>query len=365
MYTASDVIEHLLDSVGGGAQDHSHRVLRQSVFHSYRDLITARDWRWHDTSEEVYINTVYFEHVLPWGVQSVDSITVDEPVGWDYVGSYLEPRDFTRVYNNTTWNASTPTIWTVDKKPGQDRYRVRVLAGWQHPVTATLTYRRRPKDIRYTGYEPTSRSGTASWPENSGIVTLDGGNINHLMVGSVVRVNGDTSFHPEGLTGMHPYTDEAVITIVGDNLTVLSPEGTNAEYSESKYIITDALDISPGMYTAMLSGAEMWTRRLLGKGVEQSAALYTRDLKAAFESDAVAVISGGPRKHGWGAYGVYGRGAGVGALWWLYIRPGEDQGTRDSNGGVGGPDAEGTCVLPNDNWGGRADTEFDSCGNEV
>ena len=140
---------------------------------------------------------------------------------------------------------------------------------------------------------------------------------------------------------MHPYTDEAVITTVDDNLTVLSPEGTNAEYSDSKYVITDALDISPGMYTAMLSGAEMWTQRLLGKGVEQSAALYTRDLKAAFESDAVAVISGGPRKHGWGAYGVYGRGAGVGALWWLYIRPGEDQGTRDSNGGVGGPDADG------------------------
>jgi hypothetical protein len=185
------------------------------------------------------------------------------------------------------------------------------------------------------------------------------------MVGSVIRVNGDTSFHPEGLTGMHPYTDEAVITIVDDNLAVLSPEGTNAAYPESKYVITDALDISPGMYTAMLSGAEMWTQRLLGKGVEQSAALYARDLKAAFESDAVAVISGGPRKHGWGAYGVYGRGAGVGALWWLYIRPGEDQGTRDSDGGVGGPNAEGTCVLPNDNWGGKADTEFDSCGNEV
>jgi hypothetical protein len=413
LYTSSDVIEHLLDSVGGGSQDHYHRVLRQAVFHAYRDLITARDWRWHETSEVVdLVNNVvitgtvsttsdlalitgqqvgdvylvnsnnhryqwdgtvwndigpqgYFEWTLPWGVQSVDSITVNDPVGWDYVSSYLEPRDFARLYNNTTYAGSTPAMWTVDKSPtAHDRYRLRVLAGWAAPTTGTITYRRRPKDIRYTGYEPGSRVGTAGWPANTLTVIGSGTSFQPLMEGAIIRVNGDTSFHPEGLTGMHPYTDEAVILEVVDatTLTVASPTGKNAGYVGSKYMITDALDLAPSMYTAMLSGAEMWTMRLLGKGMEQAFAMYNRDLRMAFESDAVAVISGGPRKHGWGPYGVYGHGDG-GSLWWLYIRPGADDGLYGP--GRGGPNADGTCDLACDETGGAADTVFDACGNEV
>ena len=193
MYTASDVIEHLLDSVGGGAQDHSHRVLRQAVFHAYRDLVTARDWRWYETSEQVSIDTVYFEHVLPWGVQSVDSIAMNEPVGWNYQAAYLEPRDFNRLYANTTWNSSTPAVWTVDKSTEAfDRYRVRVLQGYQWPATGTLTYRRRPRDLRYTGFEPNARKGLCSWNQEW-TASLTSNKWRENMVGCVLRIIDDTS----------------------------------------------------------------------------------------------------------------------------------------------------------------------------
>jgi len=381
MYTAQDVVEYLLDSTGGGAQDSYHRVLRQAVAHSYRELITAKDWRWYETSEEIDMNAVastdpygYYETTLPWGTQSVDSITVNEPVGWDYISSYLEPRDFNRLYNNSTWNSSSPAVWTVDKDPEyQDRYRVRILAGWQYPCTATLTYRRRPKDLRYTGYEPIAREGYCNLMNSSAHLYASEdpsdpqqlSNFRSDMVGAILRIRNDKTYHPESLQGLHPYESEAVIVQAnGPTADVKSPESI-PPYTRCKYTITDALDISPGMYTAMLSGAEVWVARLMNKDFQGLFEFYQRDLRIAFEADAVAVISGGERKHGYGPYGVYGTAGtyGWGGLWWLYIRPGEDGGTRDCGTGNGGPNQGGPCTVPCDVNGGKADTEFEECGN--
>ena len=416
MYTAFDCVSYLLDSTGGGAQDSYHRVLRQAVFHSYREVITAMNWRWYETSEAfdldddvVIKGTVptvedlpsdaemwdaylvsdknrryrlqpvrgwvdigphgYYEHLLPWGVQSVDSIAMNEPVGWNYQTAYLEPRDFSRLYANTTWNSSSPAVWTVDKSPlAFDRYRVRVLQGYQWPATGTMTYRRRPKDLRYTGFEPIARKGECSWNAQF-TATLSNNVWRDDMVGAVLRIRDDNVYHPESLTGIHPYEDEAVVYELIDgspsDAWVLSPTGKHALYNTCKYCITDALDISPGMYSAILSNAEMWVNRLTGKDYQTTFELYQKDLRLAFESDAVATISGTSRKHGYGPYGVYGNdgGYGYGSLWWLYIRPGSDGGVRGCNGGTGGPNADGTCELPCDVSGGTASTEFDDCGH--
>ena len=303
MYTASDAIYYLLDMTGGGAQDSYHRVLRQAVFNSYREVITATNWKWYETSEEFdmdvdgefkgTVKTVadlpsdandfdiylvssqnrryqkkpvrgwtdigpqgYYEHLLPWGVQSVDSIAMNEPVGWNYQAAYLEPRDFNRLYANTTWNSSTPAVWTVDKSPlAFDRYRVRVLQGYTWPATGTLTYRRRPRDLRYTGFEPNARKGLCSW-DQEWTASLTSNKWRENMVGCVLRIIDDTSYHPESLTGMHAYEDEGVIYDIQEgtdtDASILSPTGKHQTYNECKYIITDALDVSPGMYSCLL-----------------------------------------------------------------------------------------------------------------
>ena len=210
----------------------------------YREVITAMNWRWYETTEEfdmegnsqitgtvghvsdlpsdaevgdVYMVSSqnrryektpvrgwvdigpygYFEHLPPWGVQSVDSIAMNEPVGWNYQASYLEPRDFNRLYANTTWNSSSPAVWTVDKSPlAFDRYRVRVLQGHQWPATGTLTYRRRPRDLRYTGFEPNARKGLCSWNQEW-TASLSNNKWRENMVGCVLRIIDDTSYHPE------------------------------------------------------------------------------------------------------------------------------------------------------------------------
>ena len=178
----------------------------------------------------------YYEHLLPWGVQSVDSIAMNEPVGWNYQTAYLEPRDFSRLYANTTWNSSSPAVWTVDKSPlAFDRYRVRVLQGYQWPATGTLTYRRRPKDLRYTGFEPIARKGVCSWNAQF-TATLSSNVWRDVMVGAVLRIRDDKVYRPS-LPGIHPYEEEAVVYELLAALPdawVLSPTGKHALYDTCK-----------------------------------------------------------------------------------------------------------------------------------
>ena len=362
MQTASDAIEYLMSSVGGGAQDAEHRVLRQALFHAYRDLVTVREWRWYHATEELDVDTRYFVHILPWGVQSVDSVTTQEPTGSDWMAHYVSPRDFDRILHDQD-NYNSRLIWTISlSEVSPDRYALRILSGLGDIAgRVTLTYRRRPRDIRLTGYEPASRIGTVNWSgiEASGVGT----NFTNLMMGAVIRVSGDSAYHPEGLTGLHAYADEGLIYKIANStkLYAWSPAG-GMNYSGTKYIITDYLDLSPGMYSALLSGAEVWAARLLGKNIEGSVGVYGRDLRLAFESDAVSPLSG--RDYGCAGYSPY---------WWLYLRPGSDQGT--GGGGVGGPDANGVCPIkpPLDGgdsdgpWaynvdGGNAGTIYGDCG---
>lgn len=366
MYTAYDAVEYLMDSTGGGAQDAEHRVLRQAVFHAYRDLIGCRDWRWYETSEQIDIDRRYIVHTMPWGVQSIDSIVVNEPVGWDIMARYVEPRDFARAYNSD-WNELTDLIWTVERSEfSVDRYDLKILTGYGHtPNVGTLTYRRRPRDLRFSGWEPTSRQGEVTWTgaEARGANTAFSGQ----MLGAVIRVSGDPVYHPEGLAGIRPYLDEGLIyqVVSADKLYAWSPNGT-ISYTGSKYCVTDYLDISPGMYTALLSGAEYWASRLLGKDFAAAYSVYQSDLRMAFESDAVAVLSG--RRMGQCGYSW--------PFW--YLRPGSDQGVYGP--GTGGPNQDGTCPLNDDLSGGDADSEknnewsysvsggsaasqFDDCGN--
>ena len=370
MYTAYDAVSYLLDSTGGGSQDGYHRAIRSAVFNAYRDLVTAKSgWRWYETHEEIAIDQRYIAHTLPWGVQSVDSITLHEPVGWDMMGRYVTPRDFERIYNEQ-WNELVDLIWTVAPSATmKDRYDMRILSGYGFfPGMATLTYRRRPRDLRLTGWEPTSRQGTVSWAGSS--VTGSETSFNNHMVGAVIRVSGDSSYDPESLTGMHPYVDEGLIlNVTGQSMVVYSP--VEANYAGTKYHVTDYLDISPGMYTALLSGAEFWLARLMGKDYGTVNELYQRDLRIAFESDAVAVLEGRQLNRGQGWYYPF----------W-YLRPGTDQGVLGP--GTGGPNQDGTCALKPDVDGGDADssdepdetdeftgavsggnasTDFDDCGN--
>ena len=342
MYTSQDCVEYLLDSTGGGAQDSYHRAIRSAVHHAYRDLITARDWRWYETADTIQIDKRLVRHTLPWGTQSIDAITMSQPTGYDIMGKYVHPRDFQRILDQEDWNELIELVWTVAKSEiAPDRYELRILSGYGYtPGEATLTYRRRPRDLRLTGFEPTSRIGSVEVIGSEIIGT--GTAFNAHMSGAIIRFSDDRVHHPESLTGLHPYVGEALIYAVASptKLYAWSPVTTN--FAATKYTVSDYLDISPGMYSALLSGAEVWLARLMGKNIEGAVGIYGRDLRLAFESDAVAVLSG--RDIGYGGY-----------LGYWYLRPGFDQGVAGP--GVGGPNEDGTCPIKNPLSGGDADSD--------
>jgi hypothetical protein len=352
VYTAFDVVEYLLATTGGGAQDQEHRVLRQALFHAYREVVTARDWLWHHTSQRMSLSadadvTV---HTLPWGVQSVDSLHLNSP---ECIVDYVSQTEWERLAAGSGRNFVNP-VWSLFPSAfALDRWDVRVLSRSRRGSEATLTYRRRPRDLRLTGWEPSSRAGTVTI--SNGRVAGDKTQFGAMMVGAVLRVSGDTAYHPESLAGMHPYRDEAMITRVSGpaEMYVWSPAG-GLPYSGTKYIVTDYLDISPNMYTALLSCCECWAARLLGKDIGKAIAVYQRDLRMAFEGDAVAPISG--QRQMYGCYFPY---------WWFW---------GDGCGGVADPVAPCPAPQPADGGpaesltsgalnGGAADTTFNGCGS--
>jgi hypothetical protein len=355
VYTAFDAISYLMDSTGGGAQDQENRVLRQALFSAYRDLVSIRDWRWYQAEEQIDIcgQDTISRHTLPWGVTSVDSFQLPQT---GIIAEYLRPTEWSRLVH-LKFRGFCRIAWTViPSTQVPDRYDLCVYNGWASDSCVTVTYRRRPRDLRFTGWEPQTRTGTISWtgPEAMGTGTT----FTNLMVGSVLRVSADPKKHPESLTGMNAYSDEGLIYGVANTgkLYAHSPAGQMAYPEGTKFVITDYLDISPGMYTALLSGAEVWMARITGKNVEGASGVYGRDLRMAFESDAIAVLSG-QRNNGGGHAG----GGGYYALW--YLRPGVDQGT--TCGTTGGPNADGTCPIPSEINGGSSDTVYDSCGAPI
>lgn len=322
MYTAYDAIEYLLSSTGGGAQDQEHRVLRQGLFHAYRDLISVREWKWYHTMEQVPITSTDLIKTirLPWGVSSVDAVYIPQ---LRITAEYVSQTDWSRI-ETSPFQQLVRLAWTVLPSPEREGYYdLKLYNGYRYNEDVTLTYRRRPRDLRLTGWEPSSRAGTVTIAPTLGVlpgtyfvVTGTGTSFDARMAGAVIRVSGDASYHPEGLAGMHPYKTEAFITSVTNatSMAAHAPEVSTA-YSGSKYIVTDLLDISPTMYTALLSGAEVWVARLLGKNIEGAMGINARDLRLAFEADTLAPVSG--RRLSTGGYFSF----------W-YLRPGTDQGVQ-------------------------------------
>ena len=327
MYAAIDVIEYLMSSTGGGAQDQEHRVLRQSLFHAYRDLVSVRDWDWYHTVEHVPLTGMnqFVTHTLPWGVSSVDAVSL--PIT-NLVAEYVNPTEWERLIASQFKNL-VRIVWTIlPSRTVPDRWDLKIFNGWAYDTEVTLTYRRRPRDLRFTGWEPQARSGTVvvDGPVFHGTDTQ----FSKLMIGSLVRLSRDPTKHPESLAGMNGYTDEALIYNVSSptELSAWSPGG-NIQYQGARYIITDYLDISPQMYTALLSGSEAWLARLAGKNVEGAMGIYGRDLRLAFEQDAKAPLSGRRETR----YGYY-------SYW--YLRPGADNSGGGSSGGGTSPSSGST-----------------------
>ena len=301
MYHCSQVaVEYLLSSIGGGAQDSEHRAVRQAVFRGYEEVTSARQWKWHISESSITVQSGVTTYLLPENVTALDSLI---PEGRMTITQYITPYEWKQL-NVSNLALGQPLFWTVMQDPDPanfGRYQLRVAG---QPIDGQIlyyTYQRRPRQLRYTGYEPQSHVGVVSATGTS--VTGVGTAFSPDFAGAAIRF-GTSANTPEAIEGMNPYRDQVLISSVQSQNALTMAGPSSLPTSTVKYTVTDVLDMSPNMYRALLSCCESWYARLQGKSVDGAIAVYQRDLRLAFEQDVIAPMSGQRGASGLGAYGA-------------------------------------------------------------
>ena len=352
IYAAQDVVDYLLTATNGGGQDGEHRAIRAAVCNGYREVMSAKDWLWHTkvgtfktaqtvttgtltlssfnitaiaseagwsvgrriagvgldancrlvsrTSATVWVIShaatstgaavtlnVETRYTLPETVRDIDAL-LTRTTG--VVNVFMSPTEFTQMDMVVIGNGD-PTFYTIMRSEDageSDRYQVRFLGVPTNGLEVTYSYRYTPKPLKYLGAEPSCRTGTVS--TSNTVVTGATTTFPADSAGSLIRF-GTTTNAPDPIGGMFPYVSQQVISTRSSD-TVLGLVATPGTLSAVKFVITDALDCSSGMYTAVLSAAEMWYSRITGKPAPQAMATYLRDLRLAMESDSVSPESG-------------------------------------------------------------------------
>lgn len=228
-----------------------------------------------------------------------DFRNMDEPsneFNW-WSGLYLKPDEamkLERVGNRS----GRPWHWTVLKNPNGSGYILKLVGYPTSQETLDFTYRRYPRQIKYSGHEPSMRfsSITANDVLERTSNTF-GQAFSASMVGSVIRIGTTTDF-PGPIESLTPYVSEALIeqvtTLVDANDTALvnAPDTVSGQ----KAIVTDPADVARHMEVALHSCAAYWLDRIRGGKAEQSFSTYQRDLRLALEQDQLAPLSGRTRE---------------------------------------------------------------------
>jgi hypothetical protein len=348
MITAQDVIHHLLTFIGGGAQEGEHQTVRSAVVHGVREVMQSRQWLWHMktgqfTTEQIFTTATISQgsktitvanangmvsgrilgvpaqffprtprivsvagtqvtldyaatatgsgvqvfpqtyYDLPLGVREIDTL-ISDTVGT--LHCYVSPQEWQRLEVNTV-GVGDPYYYTImrsDVHP--DRYQVRFVGVPTNGVLMHYTYRYAPEPVKYMGYERTCRQGAV---RATGLtVSGEGSDFQPAQAGRVIRFGTDTR-EADPVGSLSPFQHERMIV----DVTAPAALTINASLVTGplKYAISDAIDCSPQMYTAILSAAEMWYARMTNKNANEALVVFTRDLRLAMETDQVYPIS--------------------------------------------------------------------------
>jgi len=360
MFTAQDVVDHLLTATGGGAQDGEHRAVRQAVVHGAREVFQARQWLWHTrtgaftttavsttataiTSGSATITVASASGIVPGRILAIqpgyfsatvravsvqgNSVTVDRPATASLVAPntvpvlaqtfydlpanvkdidalvtetvgtlhcFVTPQEWQRLEINTR-GAGEPYYYTIMRSDvNPDRYQVRFVGVPTDGTVVSYTYRYIPEPIRLMGYEPSCRTGTVTVASNSTTATFSGTTLPPLLDDTVIRF-GTATTNADPIGALNPFVYERRIVSRVNDTSLTIDSALPAAATAVKYAISDLLECSPQMYTAILSASEMWYARLAGKPAVEVVQLFNRDLRLAMENDVVSPLSGRPQ----------------------------------------------------------------------
>lgn len=365
MLTYQDCVEHLITSSFGGPQDAEQKDIRTAIQRAYQEIAWIREWQYYHQQGRILLSpswigeVTYAASTRTVTKTSGDAFPVDAAFHSIRIGDFVckivtrvsatqvivdpvlkapediyvpkqarmyrsifpLPEDFRNIdapVDETGWtnfmyvtqdvamkieasnNAlGPPYYWTVVKDPNSFGYAIKVLMDG-YPInvhTLDFTYRRSPRTMRLSGHEASSRAGTIT--ASGTTITGTGTSFSSAMVGSVLRI-GTSANTPDTLGSMNPYVDEVRITAVSSATSLTVERAVTC--TGVKYVITDPVDMPPGMHNCLLSGCEYWLARTRNVKPESAFALYQRDLRLAMENDQVAPLAGSIRIV-WDTYG--------------------------------------------------------------
>jgi hypothetical protein len=204
---------------------------------------------------------------------------------WDSL--YISPEDWQWL----EWHANVqgyPVRWTImGDTTNIGQYNLCVQPYPTNSVPFDMIYARGGRNIRYTGYETASRTGTISVTANSTAVTGSGTSWTTAMAGAYMRFSA-TSTQPDGFGGLNPYVEECRIRSVADggHLTLYTaPLNT---YSATGFVISDPIDLSDQLIEAFKMGCR-FQYSVLARTDQHDLALkdYRMAVRLAMENDSM------------------------------------------------------------------------------
>jgi len=230
-----------------------------------------------------------------------DFVSMDRPMDEDdwHLGVETDKGTIERLirYETRTGNIERYAVGAP-----QDLYGAMGLYLWpptDEDETLDVPYRRRPRQLRYSGHEDEEVAGTITATVGSATITGTGTSFNSAMVGSLLRIGPSTDYAPSGLEGKYPYVEQrSIIAVASTTSLTLDAVVTNSA-SAVKYRIVDPIDLDIAVYDAFVACAKMHLATALRmKGARYAAADYDTTLRKAKEADCRshhAQVAGVPR----------------------------------------------------------------------
>lgn len=356
--TYNDLVESLIVSSYGGAQDAEQRDIRTAIHRAYDELTTIRDWAYYHVHGRVVLQGTYGTGTveLPGTGEAYGSGTTwsgvaglathpqhftlrvgdrNYPVASFVDGTELAVADnglvvaagasytlFRSIYplpddfrnldepsDEYNWWAGlyvTPDqamkLERVSNSSGEPYHWTIIKdphsSGWAIKIVG---YPTRQETLDFT-YRRAARPIRYSGHEpalRQGTIARAGGVTGTGTAFSAAMVGsilrvGDTTNHPGPIESMTPWVSESKIRSV-TSPTSLSTQDTAFISSTTKYLITDPMDVAPHMHSALDSACDYWLARIRGVKTDEAFGLYQRDLRLAMEQDQLAPISGRSR----------------------------------------------------------------------
>jgi len=176
--------------------------------------------------------------------------TEDESANW-LLGQYISPE---LMHQRTRYETDTGDVqyYTISSAPDLHG----VMALYVDPPSDTtetvdFSYKRKPRQLRYTGTDAGEKAGTITLAADSITVTGTTTTFTSRHVGSILRTAGNSDL-PTGIEGTNPWVEQRSIIAVASPTVATLDAYPSAAHTGVKYCISDPIDMEASAYEVFL-----------------------------------------------------------------------------------------------------------------